>query len=167
MSPLFSHGPILSPQLLGRSVKHSQPQENGAHQMFVRNPGSLNEMMAALYPQVRIISQTIFFVTWSCSWPFVERLALLLGDFLIAHPENFERIWNPEKFIENEIGKMIQDDALDPMVSIHTPNYPPCPKPGLIKDLRAHTDVGGIMLLFQHDKVNGLLLYNLSVGFVM
>ncbi|KAK7267063.1 hypothetical protein RIF29_19727 [Crotalaria pallida] len=59
MPPLFSHGPILSPRLLGRSVKHSQPQ--------VRN-------------------------------------------------------------------------------------YPPCPKSGLIKDLRAHTDVGGIMLLFQHDK---------------
>ncbi|KAK7243175.1 hypothetical protein RIF29_37963 [Crotalaria pallida] len=126
MSPLFSHGPILSPQLLGRSVKHSQPQENGAHQMFVRNPESLNEMMAALYPQVRIISQTIFFVTWSCSWPFVGRSALLLVS-----------------------------------------NYPPCPKPGLIKDLRAHTDVGGIMLLFQHDKVSGLLLYNLSVGSVM
>ncbi|KAK7274497.1 hypothetical protein RIF29_15589 [Crotalaria pallida] len=28
----------------------------------------------------------------------------------------------------------------------------PCPKPGLIKGLRAHTDVGGIILLFQHDK---------------
>ncbi|GER52909.1 1-aminocyclopropane-1-carboxylate oxidase 2 [Striga asiatica] len=32
-------------------------------------------------------------------------------------------------------------------------NYPPCPKPDLIKGLRAHTDAGGIILLFQDDKV--------------
>ncbi|KAL0363189.1 UNVERIFIED_CONTAM: 1-aminocyclopropane-1-carboxylate oxidase 3 [Sesamum calycinum] len=31
-------------------------------------------------------------------------------------------------------------------------NYPPCPKPDLIKGLRAHTDAGGIILLFQDDK---------------
>ncbi|KAK3184435.1 hypothetical protein Dsin_031721 [Dipteronia sinensis] len=35
-------------------------------------------------------------------------------------------------------------------------NYPPCPKPDLIKGLRAHTDAGGIILLFQDDKVSGL-----------
>ncbi|MCD7451058.1 aconitate hydratase [Datura stramonium] len=37
-------------------------------------------------------------------------------------------------------------------------NYPPCPKPQLIKGLRAHTDAGGIILLFQDDKVSGLQL---------
>ncbi|XP_060187745.1 1-aminocyclopropane-1-carboxylate oxidase-like [Lycium barbarum] len=37
-------------------------------------------------------------------------------------------------------------------------NYPPCPKPELIKGLRAHTDAGGIVLLFQDDKVSGLQL---------
>nr|Q43792.1 RecName: Full=1-aminocyclopropane-1-carboxylate oxidase; Short=ACC oxidase; AltName: Full=Ethylene-forming enzyme; Short=EFE [Nicotiana tabacum]CAA86468.1 1-aminocyclopropane-1-carboxylate deaminase [Nicotiana tabacum] len=37
-------------------------------------------------------------------------------------------------------------------------NYPPCPKPDLIKGLRAHTDAGGIILLFQDDKVTGLQL---------
>ncbi|AES92685.2 putative aminocyclopropanecarboxylate oxidase [Medicago truncatula] len=37
-------------------------------------------------------------------------------------------------------------------------NYPPCPKPDLIKGLRAHTDAGGIILLFQDDKVGGLQL---------
>nr|AAC67234.1 ACC oxidase 3 [Cucumis sativus] len=36
--------------------------------------------------------------------------------------------------------------------------YPPCPKPDLIKGLRAHTDAGGIILLFQDDKVGGLQL---------
>ncbi|KAK7332376.1 hypothetical protein VNO80_29127 [Phaseolus coccineus] len=37
-------------------------------------------------------------------------------------------------------------------------NYPPCPTPDLIKGLRAHTDAGGIILLFQDDKVSGLQL---------
>ncbi|KAL8091142.1 hypothetical protein AgCh_040302 [Apium graveolens] len=37
-------------------------------------------------------------------------------------------------------------------------NYPPCPKPDLIKGLRAHTDAGGIILLFQDDQVSGLQL---------
>ncbi|KAK9077352.1 hypothetical protein SSX86_005689 [Deinandra increscens subsp. villosa] len=37
-------------------------------------------------------------------------------------------------------------------------NYPPCPTPDLIQGLRAHTDAGGIVLLFQDDKVNGLQL---------
>ncbi|KAJ0054199.1 hypothetical protein Pint_01955 [Pistacia integerrima] len=37
-------------------------------------------------------------------------------------------------------------------------NYPPCPKPDLIKGLRAHTDAGGVILLFQDDKVSGLQL---------
>ncbi|GFQ07405.1 1-aminocyclopropane-1-carboxylate oxidase [Phtheirospermum japonicum] len=37
-------------------------------------------------------------------------------------------------------------------------NYPPCPKPELVKGLRAHTDAGGLILLFQDDKVSGLQL---------
>lgn len=37
-------------------------------------------------------------------------------------------------------------------------NYPPCPQPELFKGLRAHTDAGGIILLFQDDKVSGLQL---------
>ncbi|WVY90843.1 hypothetical protein V8G54_036357 [Vigna mungo] len=46
---------------------------------------SPNEMMAALYLQVSIISQALIFVTRSRSWSFVERPGLLLlGAFLIA-----------------------------------------------------------------------------------
>uniref|UniRef100_A0A7N0TAP9 aminocyclopropanecarboxylate oxidase n=1 Tax=Kalanchoe fedtschenkoi TaxID=63787 RepID=A0A7N0TAP9_KALFE len=37
-------------------------------------------------------------------------------------------------------------------------NYPPCPNPDLVKGLRAHTDAGGLILLFQDDKVSGLQL---------
>ncbi|XP_047152634.1 plasma membrane ATPase 4-like [Vigna umbellata] len=46
---------------------------------------SPEEMMAALYLQVSIISQALIFVTRSRSWSFVERPGLLLlGAFLIA-----------------------------------------------------------------------------------
>uniref|UniRef100_A0A7N0R904 Plasma membrane ATPase n=1 Tax=Kalanchoe fedtschenkoi TaxID=63787 RepID=A0A7N0R904_KALFE len=46
---------------------------------------SEDEMMAALYLQVSIVSQALIFVTRSRSWSFVERPGmLLLGAFLIA-----------------------------------------------------------------------------------
>ncbi|XP_070054551.1 1-aminocyclopropane-1-carboxylate oxidase 3-like [Nicotiana tomentosiformis] len=45
-----------------------------------------------------------------------------------------------------------------PIFGTKVSNYPPCPKPDLIKGLRAHTDAGGIILLFQDDKVSGLQL---------
>ncbi|NP_001168580.1 1-aminocyclopropane-1-carboxylate oxidase 1-like precursor [Zea mays] len=37
-------------------------------------------------------------------------------------------------------------------------SYPPCPRPDLVSGLRAHTDAGGIILLFQDDRVGGLQL---------
>lgn len=35
-------------------------------------------------------------------------------------------------------------------------HYPPCPHPEFVTGLRAHTDAGGVILLFQDDKVGGL-----------
>ncbi|XP_044512196.1 1-aminocyclopropane-1-carboxylate oxidase 5-like [Mangifera indica] len=35
-------------------------------------------------------------------------------------------------------------------------HYPPCPHPELVNGLRAHTDAGGVILLFQDDQVDGL-----------
>ncbi|KAL8459451.1 hypothetical protein ACS0TY_036804 [Phlomoides rotata] len=35
-------------------------------------------------------------------------------------------------------------------------HYPPCPHPEKINGLRAHTDAGGVILLFQDDEVSGL-----------
>ncbi|KAM0869240.1 hypothetical protein ACQ4PT_040804 [Festuca glaucescens] len=37
-------------------------------------------------------------------------------------------------------------------------SYPPCPRPDFVKGLRAHTDAGGITLLFQDNRVDGLHL---------
>lgn len=35
-------------------------------------------------------------------------------------------------------------------------HYPPCPDPEKVTGLRAHTDAGGVILLFQDDEVRGL-----------
>lgn len=35
-------------------------------------------------------------------------------------------------------------------------HYPPCPHPDKVTGLRAHTDAGGVILLFQDDEVGGL-----------
>ncbi|XP_059630653.1 1-aminocyclopropane-1-carboxylate oxidase 5-like [Cornus florida] len=35
-------------------------------------------------------------------------------------------------------------------------HYPPCPHPEMVNALRAHTDAGGVILLFQDDQVKGL-----------
>lgn len=35
-------------------------------------------------------------------------------------------------------------------------HYPPCPHPDRVTGLRAHTDAGGVILLFQDDEVSGL-----------
>lgn len=35
-------------------------------------------------------------------------------------------------------------------------HYPPCPHPELVNGLRPHTDAGGVILLFQDEKVGGL-----------
>lgn len=54
--------------------------------------------------------------------------------------------------------KKVFHGAKGPTFGTKVSNYPPCPKPDLIKGLRAHTDAGGIILLFQDDKVSGLQL---------
>ena len=47
--------------------------------------GSRDEMMAALYLQVSIVSQALIFVTRSRSWSFIERPGMLLMTaFMIA-----------------------------------------------------------------------------------
>ena len=55
--------------------------------------------------------------------------------------------------------KAFQGSNGHPNFGTKVANYPPCPKPELVKGLRAHTDAGGIILLFQDDKVSGLQLF--------
>ncbi|KAH0698852.1 hypothetical protein KY284_013067 [Solanum tuberosum] len=60
--------------------------------------------------------------------------------------------------IEQGYLKKVFYGSKGPTFGTKVSNYPPCPKPDLIKGLRAHTDAGGIILLFQDDKVSGLQL---------
>lgn len=43
-----------------------------------------------------------------------------------------------------------------PFFGTKVSHYPPCPRPDLVTGLRAHTDAGGVILLFQDDRVGGL-----------
>ncbi|KAJ8618790.1 hypothetical protein MRB53_014976 [Persea americana] len=43
-----------------------------------------------------------------------------------------------------------------PFFGTKVSHYPPCPRPDLVPGLRSHTDAGGVILLFQDDKVKGL-----------
>ncbi|KAG7653987.1 Oxoglutarate/iron-dependent dioxygenase [Arabidopsis suecica] len=54
--------------------------------------------------------------------------------------------------------KKVFHGTTGPTFATKVSNYPPCPKPEMIKGLRAHTDAGGLILLFQDDKVSGLQL---------
>ncbi|KAL1334543.1 hypothetical protein HN51_063464 [Arachis hypogaea] len=77
----------------------------------------------------------------------LEKLAELLLDLLC---ENLG--------LEKGYLKKVFNGSKGPNFGTKVSNYPPCPKPDLIKGLRAHTDAGGIILLFQDDKVSGLQL---------
>ncbi|CAM0957792.1 unnamed protein product [Alopecurus aequalis] len=48
------------------------------------------------------------------------------------------------------------DGTHAPTFGTKVSHYPPCPRPDLVTGLRAHTDAGGVILLFQDDKVGGL-----------
>lgn len=48
-----------------------------------------------------------------------------------------------------------------PFFGTKVSHYPPCPRPDLINGIRAHTDAGGLILLYQDDQVSGLqVLHN-------
>nr|BAD10865.2 1-aminocyclopropane-1-carboxylic acid oxidase [Tulipa gesneriana] len=48
------------------------------------------------------------------------------------------------------------DTVQQPFFGTKVSHYPPCPRPDLVNGLRAHTDAGGVILLFQDDEVAGL-----------
>ncbi|GLJ19082.1 hypothetical protein SUGI_0342730 [Cryptomeria japonica] len=51
-------------------------------------------------------------------------------------------------------------DKEKPFFGTKVSHYPPCPRPDLIKGIRAHTDAGGLILLYQDDEVPGLQVLN-------
>ncbi|XP_060209606.1 1-aminocyclopropane-1-carboxylate oxidase 2 [Lycium barbarum] len=81
---------------------------------------------------------------------FAKRLEKLAEELLDLLCENLG--------LEKGYLKKIFYGSKGPNFGTKVSNYPPCPKPDLIKGLRAHTDAGGLILLFQDDKVSGLQL---------
>ncbi len=54
------------------------------------------------------------------------------------------------------IKKAFNGEEDDAFFGTKVSHYPSCPHPELVNGLRAHTDAGGVILLFQDDKVGGL-----------
>ncbi|KAD3069378.1 hypothetical protein E3N88_37258 [Mikania micrantha] len=85
---------------------------------------------------------------------FAKQLEKLAEDILEILCENLGLEKGYLKKVFHGHGRKLGGPTFGTKVS----NYPPCPKPDLIKGLRAHTDAGGVILLFQDDKVSGLQL---------
>ncbi|CAN7017309.1 unnamed protein product [Brassica rapa subsp. trilocularis] len=81
---------------------------------------------------------------------FGKRLENLAEDLLDLLCENLG--------LEKGYLKKVFHGTKGPTFGTKVSNYPPFPGPEMIKGLRAHTDAGGIILLFQDDKVSGLQL---------
>ncbi|KAJ6306928.1 hypothetical protein OIU78_022105 [Salix suchowensis] len=64
-----------------------------------------------------------------------------------------ENLGLPEGYIKKAFNDGEGDGAF---FGTKVSHYPPCPHPELVNGLRAHTDAGGVILLFQDDEVGGL-----------
>nr|GEZ89528.1 1-aminocyclopropane-1-carboxylate oxidase 5-like [Tanacetum cinerariifolium] len=64
-----------------------------------------------------------------------------------------ENLGIPKGFIKKAFNGREGDKAF---FGTKVSHYPPCPHPEMVNGLRAHTDAGGIILLFQDDEVEGL-----------
>uniref|UniRef100_A0ACD5ZJG4 Uncharacterized protein n=1 Tax=Avena sativa TaxID=4498 RepID=A0ACD5ZJG4_AVESA len=84
-----------------------------------------------------------------------------------------EFAWEIEKLAERVLDLLCENLGLEkgylkqvfagskgsPTFGTKVSSYPPCPRPDLVDGLRAHTDAGGVILLFQDDQVSGLQLH--------
>ncbi|XP_047342099.1 1-aminocyclopropane-1-carboxylate oxidase 1-like [Impatiens glandulifera] len=80
------------------------------------------------------------------------------AEYLEKLAENLLDLFCENLGIEKGYLKTAFSGSEGPNFGTKVANYPPCPKPEMFNGLRAHTDAGGIILLFQDDKVSGLQL---------
>ncbi|KAL0428061.1 UNVERIFIED_CONTAM: 1-aminocyclopropane-1-carboxylate oxidase 5, partial [Sesamum latifolium] len=64
-----------------------------------------------------------------------------------------ENLGLPKGYIKNAFDGGVDNSAF---FGTKVSHYPPCPHPEKVNALRAHTDAGGVVLLFQDDEVKGL-----------
>lgn len=69
-----------------------------------------------------------------------------------------ENLGLPKGYIKSAFNSSSKDDGDNNKAFFGTKvsHYPPCPQPERVNALRAHTDAGGVVLLFQDDVVGGL-----------
>ncbi|KAJ4836414.1 hypothetical protein Tsubulata_015862 [Turnera subulata] len=66
-----------------------------------------------------------------------------------------ENLGLPKGFIKKAFNE-VEGENEGAFFGTKVSHYPPCPNPELVTGLRAHTDAGGLILLFQDDEVGGL-----------
>uniref|UniRef100_M4DGQ0 aminocyclopropanecarboxylate oxidase n=1 Tax=Brassica campestris TaxID=3711 RepID=M4DGQ0_BRACM len=63
----------------------------------------------------------------------------------------------PKGYIKKAFNEGMEEDGEETaFFGTKVSHYPPCPHPELVNGLRAHTDAGGVVLLFQDDEYDGL-----------
>ncbi|CAE5964439.1 unnamed protein product [Arabidopsis arenosa] len=67
-----------------------------------------------------------------------------------------ENLGLPKGYIKKAFNEGIEDGEETAFFGTKVSHYPPCPHPELVNGLRAHTDAGGVVLLFQDDEYDGL-----------
>jgi aminocyclopropanecarboxylate oxidase len=106
--------------------------------------------------------EDIFFIHDGCQWPSdPSAFKKTIREYRAELRKLAERVM--EAMDENlGLTKGTIKDAFsgggrhEPFFGTKVSHYPPCPRPDLITGLRAHTDAGGVILLFQDDRVGGL-----------
>lgn len=68
-----------------------------------------------------------------------------------------ENLGLPKGYIKKAFNEGMEEDGEETaFFGTKVSHYPPCPRPELVNGLRAHTDAGGVVLLFQDDEYDGL-----------
>ncbi|KAG2313483.1 hypothetical protein Bca52824_025040 [Brassica carinata] len=67
-----------------------------------------------------------------------------------------ENLGLPKGYIKKAFNEGMEDGEETAFFGTKVSHYPPCPHPKLVNGLRAHTDAGGVVLLFQDDEYDGL-----------
>ncbi|VVA95588.1 unnamed protein product [Arabis nemorensis] len=67
-----------------------------------------------------------------------------------------ENLGLPKGYMKKAFNEGMGDGEETAFFGTKVSHYPPCPHPELVSGLRAHTDAGGVVLLFQDDEYDGL-----------
>lgn len=90
---------------------------------------------------------------------FSEDLCKAMEEYInqvVQLAEKLSALMSENLGLEKNYLKNAFSGEMGPSVGTKVAKYPQCPRPELVKGLRAHTDAGGIILLLQDDQVPGL-----------